>query len=397
MSARRRLQHHNIVKEVPVKSHHLVSSSAFVAKAVAAGAAALCVFGAQAGPVNSASGTVNGVTWQAQSTIVGYNSTATAVAGGDPRYQAAMPQYSGVVGILMDYGAAGRFVCSGTLLNDRQSVLTAAHCVSEGTSARPLSTTVFFYDGPNRDLNVYSEAGPTTRSVSNYFVHSAYTGEVVDQNDIAVLRLSEKAPDFAKSYGLWTGNDLTGQQFNVAGYGGRSDGGGNVGVNLGTGRLRQGDNRYDFRLGDADFGGFFLDPVDWWGDKAEYSYLSDFDNGNAGNDASCAIAGAFALGGAKYCNLGLGEDEVTTAGGDSGGPEFIDGMIASVTSYGLTFGSGFGDIDNALNDTFGEFAGFVPVFLHRDFINSVMVVPAPGTVALALLALGLMTTRRRKA
>jgi len=80
----------------------------------------------------------------------------------------------------------------------------------------------------------------------------------------------------------------------------------------------------------------------------------------------------------EFCGLGLGLMEGTSAGGDSGGPEFINGQIASVTSYGLTFGSGAGDIDDNLNDTFGEFGGYVPVSIHRAFILGSMV-PEPAT------------------
>ena len=49
----------------------------------------------------------------------------------------------------MDYGAAGAFVCSGTLIGSR-TIVTAAHCVSDGTSARPLTTTAYFRQWPGR-------------------------------------------------------------------------------------------------------------------------------------------------------------------------------------------------------------------------------------------------------
>ena len=354
----------------------------------------------QAAPTRVASGSSNGYTWTAESTVIGQVSTGTLTSGGSALYTAAMPQYSGVVSLIMTY-AAGSFICSGTLLPDRQSILTAGHCVTDGpTLANPISTTAYFYGGSNPDTSVPFNPLATSVGVSQYFVNPGYTGQVIDQNDIAVLRLAAPAPTFATAFQLYAGTDLTSQSFNIAGYGRRSDAGGSVGANLGTGRLRQGDNRYDFRLGDADFGtffnGFFDDPSLPTAQVA-YSYLSDFDNGTAARDASGLLAADFGLGGLKYNNLGGGATEVSTAGGDSGGPQFIGGRIASVTSYGLSFGSAFGDLDDNLNNTFGEFNGFVPVNIHAAFINASLV-PEPGSyamMAMGLVAMGAFVRRRR--
>jgi hypothetical protein len=112
------------------------------------------------------------------------------------------------------------------------------------------------------------------------------------------------------------------------------------------------------------------------------------------NDASCRLAGAFGLGGPKYCNLGRGPTEVSDAGGDSGGPEFINGKIASVTSYGLTFGKNFGDVDGKLDSSWGEFNGFVPVSIHTAFIAGSMV-PEPGTWAMMLGGFGVIGAAMR--
>ncbi len=349
------------------------------------------------------SGSHNGMHWQARNNVVGQTSTATLAGGGDPRYFAPMPQYSGVAALIMNY-AAGSFICSGTLLPDRRSVLTAAHCVNPDASTGPLlSTTAYFYGGPNPDTVVPTSPSSTAVAVSNVFMHPSYTGQVVDHNDIAVLRLGTAAPAFAADYGLSAETDLTGDGFNIAGYGARSTAGGSVGANLGAGRLRQGDNRYEARLGDADFAGgwelIFGQPTSEIG----FSYLSDFDNGLAANDTMCEVAADpfFALGGPKYCNLGVGADEVSTAGGDSGGPQFgADGKITSVTSYGLTFGSVLGDVDDFLNSSWGEFNGFVPVHIHLDFINRLLVpaaVSAPGSLLLALAGIALLSRRRRQA
>ncbi len=340
-------------------------------------------------------GTHNGMTYTAANTIIGTTSTATTVGGGDPRYFATAPQYTGVVALIMSYGNGDQFICSGSLMADRVSILTAGHCVSNGAGTpTPMSTTAYFYGG-NDEAQVLTQAGSTAIAVSDYFVNSGYTGQVIDQNDIAVLRLSQAAPLFARSYDLYTGN-ASGQNFNVAGVGGRSDVGGAVGVNLGTGRRRQGDNRYDFALGDTGINGGF----DFLSDGAEIDnvLLADFDNGRIVNDASCIATIAVGLTTTRYCNQGLGASEASIAGGDSGGPGFIDGKVSSITSFGLSFGSDFGDVDGKLNSSFGEFGGYVSTAYHASWINSVLAVPEPGTWALMLTGFAMtgMALRRRR-
>lgn len=391
----------DIMRKVLLGSATLVAAQLAMATAAQAGA-------------NTTSGTIDGKSYTATSYLVGQTSTATAVSGGDPIYTAPYPQYAGVVGILMNYGAAGSFVCSGTLLSDRRSVLTAGHCVSSGAgTANPLSTTVFFRGpGSNAETYVYPSGGvvdPTVTqvAVSQYFVNSAYTGQVIDQNDIAVLRLADFAPAFAGAgYDIYTGGDLTGEDYNIAGYGTRSLVGGaagttGAGAGAGVGRLRQGDNRYDYAVGDSDFGGQLIADLSGNGNNAAkaFSYLADFDNGLAANDAACILAtstdpnvGYGLAPSGKYCNLGRGATEVSTAGGDSGGPQFIKGKIASVTSYGLTFGTANGDFDTQLNSSFGEFNGFVPTFIHADFIAAAMAgsVPEPATWMQMMFGFGLL-------
>ena len=354
-------------------------------------------------------GSANGFTWTAQSNIVGQNSTATIAGGGNPLYLANTAQYSGVVALITEF-AGGSFICSGTLMNDRKTIVTAAHCVTDGPAGAltaPLKTTVYFGGGQVAG-DFFNAAGTTAIVADGAFWHSSYTGEVIDQNDIAVVTLSQLAPVSATSYDITDLNDLTGTDFNVAGFGGRSDVGGALGQNLGAGRLRQGINTYDFRLGDADFNG------GWNGvfgtADVTYSYLSDFDNGTITRDASCLVAADFGLSGAKYCDLGLGAREVGVAGGDSGGPQFVNGKLASVTSYGLTFGPDFGDDifrdtngngvrdpgESFLNSSFGEFSGYVPTYIHRAFIANA--VPEPATWLQMIFGFGLVGSvlRRRQ-
>ncbi len=354
---------------------------------------------------NVASGVLNGVQWTAQSLLTGFSGTGSgSTNAGNAAYLPSFPASTGVVGLLMSY-AGGGFICTGTLLPDRQSILTAAHCVSDGFgTAGPLSTTVFFQPaaGLTPTASIYNNPAATSRTVTNYFVNSGYTGQVIDQNDIAVLRMNTVAPDWAVSHGLYLGGDLTGAHFNVAGYGRLGTG---AGTNTTTGRLRNGDNRYDFRFGDAAFGpGYWdgaFDNPNLPSAQIAFSYVSDFDNGLSTNDASCRLAAdadfTITPGSSQFCNTGVGVREVGVAGGDSGGPNFINGRISGVNSYGLSFGAAYGDVDGALNSSFGEFSGYVPTYIHADFINASMV-PEASTylmMGLGLIGIGAVARRRR--
>ncbi|WP_395339450.1 trypsin-like serine protease [Ningiella sp. W23] len=354
-----------------------------------------------------ASGSSGGFSWEARSTLVGAadggtgqifpTDPLTADFIGNPQYHPSYPEYSGVVGMLMET-AEGNFICSGTLMEDRRSILTAAHCVSGGAGTpNPISTTVFFQPegGLNPDERIYNVPAPEGTveiEVAEYIVNPDYTGEVIDQNDIAILRLEEEAPLWATSYGIYTEDDIAGQEFNVAGYGRLGTGEGSVGL---TGRLRQGDNMYDYAWGE--FGDFFTDGFFGTAD-VEFSYVSDFDNGLAANDTSGLIANALGVP-ALFNDVGLGDREVGVAGGDSGGPNFIRGLISGVNSYGLSFGADFGDAVAGLNNSFGEFSGYVPTYIHADFIaNNLVRVSAPGILALMTLGMfGVAARARRKA
>lgn len=360
----------------------------------------------------TASGSKDGMSWTASNRIVAMTSTATIAGGGNPAFLAPRNKYNGVVSLIMTY-STGSFICSGSLMPDRVSIVTAAHCVSDGAgTAGPLLTRAFFSNSPNLDTINHTDPASSVRTVSRIMVNENYTGNVIDQNDIAVLRLESAAPAWALSYDLDFTGGLDGEQFNVAGYGARSDTGGSVGANLGPGRIRQGDNSFDYAWGNSEFGGFFTDldengfnfftpetgPNAGVTAEVSFSYVSDFDSGFAANDMSCLIADAVGASLGFGCNLGVGALEVGVAGGDSGGPQFINGKLVSVTSYGLSFGPTFGDCVAGLQSSCGEYSGYVPVYIHEDFINFAVGVPEPSSWAMLIAGFGLVgaTMRRRR-
>lgn len=366
-------------------------------------------------PVKMASGSKNGMSWTAVSRVIGQTATSDVLApsntigGGNPIYKPSANK-SGTVALIMEYSNGSAFICSGSVMADGRSIATAAHCVSDGAgTANPVKTTVHFFNG-NPDQRAVGVGNTSeTRTVTAYFVHPEYTGEVIDQNDIAILRINKEAPASAQRYDLFTTNDLTGTQFNVAGYGTRSTTGGNNGntppFGARTGFLREGDNIYDYAWGDSRFQGFFTDVIageNFFGTAdIEFSFISDFDNGTQAQDQSRRIANALGLGPIGNTlfpiNFGVGAREVGIAGGDSGGPGFVDGKLAMINSYGLTFGTNFGDFGGGLNSGWGEFSGYVPVYIHTDFIATTAV-PEPASWALLIMGFGLTgaTMRRRR-
>ncbi len=402
----------------------LIAAVAFALPATADAANSVDVSGqnVKRTAVKSISGSFNGLTWTAQSLIVGMTPTAAGDPprypgpGDDPIFHASATTYSGVVPIIMNYGPGGAFICSASLIGPT-TLITAAHCVSDGAGTpNPLLTTAYFQENISPTDRPPSDGTATAITIAEYFVNPLYSGQVIDHNDIAILRLSEAAPSWAQVYEIdLDATSLRGVDFNVAGYGLRSLVGGcgplpgcasGGRTNGTTGFLRQGDNMFDYRLGDPIFGDAWQLIFGQPGSQIDFSYISDFDSGLAANDQACRVAQASNIAGAAgavFCNLGRGPREVGVAPGDSGGPQFAGGKIVSVTSYGLSFGTAWGDCRSGLQSSCGELNGFAPLYASRDWIRSVIggggVVPEPATWAMLIAGFGLvgaMARRRRE-
>lgn len=330
--------------------------------------------------------------------IVGQSSTGTTTSAGydagDSTYYAQESTYSGVVGLMIQYADFTSY-CTGSLLSDRRSILTAAHCVTEGNElATPISTTVIFDTGSDPTKNIYSSDPPKDSvaiTASAYHVEDDYAGLNKDENDIAVITLSELAPDWATSYELYETDDLTGTDFTNVGYG-RQAADGESGVNRSRGTRRKGENRYEYKWSDEPELSKLVESTGAL--KENDTYVADFDNGKTANDGVCVTATNLAglTASDKYCDTGKGKTEVISAGGDSGGPQFVDGKISSITSYGDSFGVDGGDINDDVAVTYGELDGYVPTYLHTDWIKSVMIgaIPEPATWMQMLLGFGML-------
>jgi secreted trypsin-like serine protease len=318
----------------------------------------------------------------------------------DVRYSTPVsPAYNGVGSILVTTRSGSAFLCTGSLLADGKTVLTAAHCLTPGGASNPTTaiSVNFFPTGAST---------PVTLNAASWNANPLYTGKVIDENDVAVLHLGAVAPSSISRYDLASSSPVN-SNFEFIGFGLKGSSGlGTVPGTLGLGlsARKQGANTFDIYAGDVRWEGFWDDPAA----PSAHVLLSDFDNGTTGvnsNDAMCWIGQYIDSMGGSECHSGLGLEEANTAGGDSGGPGFVDGRIASVTSFGLTFGQfgpgPFPDIDKALNSSFGEFAGFTDVSYQSAWITSQMDLNtlgptvlgptvAPEPESLVLLASGLV-------
>ncbi|MEO5814328.1 MAG: trypsin-like serine protease [Gemmatimonadaceae bacterium] len=337
----------------------------------------------------------------------------------DPRYQTPVsPAYNGV-GSIRITSDSGTFICTGSLLKDGVTVLTAAHCLTGGIG-NVSAVSVNFYP---------TNATAEVINAVSWNANPAYSGNVIDENDIGVIRLANAASAGVTRYDLYTGT-AENNNFEFVGFGQRGSNGQGVnapnggGPNFTLASRRKGQNLFDIALGDSRWdcpvtSQYCDQGVNFWeyvgaAPNFDHVLLTDFDNGTTGplsNDGLCFLGAAlypqYMSLGTSECNSGLGLNEAISGGGDSGGPGFINGQIASVTSFGLTFGAysagpafpgPYGDINGALDSSFGEYSGFTDVAFQSQWINSQLVAtPEPGTTVLMATGLiGIVGMARRR-
>ncbi len=251
-------------------------------------------------------------------------------------------------------------VCTGTLLNNGRDILTAAHCLTDDNGNLTAVSSFSLFQ---------TQFGTKSLPSTSFTIHPDWTGDFNTGNDLALIHLGRLAPIGATGHEIYRGSDEVGQIVSRAGYG--LSGTGDTGATLPAGTKRDGQNRYD-TLGDVFDGTLSSPPL--LGSQLAY----DFDDGTVSHDAFEFFGRT--LGTRNIDDRGLGDDEVMPAQGDSGGPAFINGQIAGVTSYLLRLSNFLGqssDVDSEVNASFGEFAFDTRVSYFADWIDANLSTPPP--------------------
>ncbi|MCE2916765.1 MAG: trypsin-like serine protease [Rubrivivax sp.] len=292
--------------------------------------------------------------------------------------------------------ANGGFVCSGTLLKGGQYVLTAAHCADD--SLTPATFVMEVRSG------IYGNVAQTTQSIqaSNVYVHPGWNGSLGTGADIAVIRLTTPILG-TTGFDISRSNDV-GKTMLIMGHGTTQLGN----VASATNWNDYGWAHYGYNQADVTDKAF-NDAWDNSGDNTfGEGYVFDFDAlSNAATHNTIKRLGDL-RGGIFSSSEGLGIPEAITAGGDSGGGDFVwngsEWLLSGVHSWGWQFCGGrispTCDFTTRNGSSWGDISGSTAVFSHAAWIEGITgPIPEPGTYALMGLGLAAVAgaARRRKA
>lgn len=269
--------------------------------------------------------------------------------------------------------------CSGSLLPTGLHILTAAHCLSSSIDTLDIAPlgTLFAKDAT---AFFYLPTGKVGVNAAEFYIHPNWNGQDYNGNDLAIIRLAEPAPLAADRYNIYRGNDELGKPSTKVGYG--LTGNVNSDQRFFDGNKRGGLNTYDA------FGELLNGVIPGINFAAGTALLYDFDNGNPANDALGVVAG--------ISNFGFGKNEVYPFFGDSGGPTFINGLIAGIISDGIRYPFPSETDNIPYNSSFGEIGFDTRVSYYASYVDDVLAgkiaptkqIPEPNTIFGTVFALG---------
>ena len=266
----------------------------------------------------------------------------TTIQPNQPRHRTLPGDgYDGIVRV-----SFGGFTSTGSLLYDGRAILTAAH----------------LFDGRSGTANVTFEtlSGTQVININNILQHPGYD-PINSNNDLAIIWLTRPAPLAADRYDIYRDSDEIGQVFTLLGYGLTGTGATGYNSDESNSPIRlKASNQFD---ADTATLKSFLGSLMGWTPLSGTQLIADFDNGTSTNDALGRLMNRH--------DLGVGLDEGFIAPGDSGGPAFLNNLIAGVASYtaSLSRVSINPDIDSILNSSFGEIAAWQRVSAYQQWID----------------------------